>query len=167
MLGLKIKSKCPPISHLLFADDSILFSKALTQYCENIIEVLNTYIHISGQVVNLNKSSVFFSNNTPQAIREQLAELLQVPHIGTQDKYLGLPAMVQRSKKATFSLIKDKVSKKLSHWKRTYLLTSEREVLIKAVATTISIYSFSCFKLSDTLLDELHKMMINFWWGQK
>ena len=54
--GLKINSGCPSISHLLFADDSLLFSKASTQYCVNLMEVLNSYGRFSGQVVNLNKS---------------------------------------------------------------------------------------------------------------
>ena len=81
--GIRINSRCPTISHLLFADDSILFSKASIRHCENLLEVLNTYSQLSGQVVNLSKSSVFFSCNTPQQIRVQLANLLQVTHIGT------------------------------------------------------------------------------------
>ena len=63
----------------------------------------------------------------PQQIRIQLANLLQVSHIGTQDKYLGLPTIVQRSKKETFSSIKEKVNQKLSHWKRSLLSSSGRE----------------------------------------
>ena len=69
-------------------------------------------------MVNFNKSSIFFSCNTPQQIPESFAGLFQIPHIGTQDKYPGLLAVVQRSKKVTFNFIKDKVAKKLSHWKR-------------------------------------------------
>ena len=75
--------------------------------------------------------------------------------------------MVHRSKKMTFSMIKEKANKKLSHWKRTFLSVSSREVLIKAIRTVISIFTFSCFKLPDSHLDELHRLMGNFWWGQK
>ena len=40
-------------------------------------------------------------------------------------------------------------------------------MLIKAIGTAIPIYTLSCFKLPDTLLEELHRMMMNFWLGQK
>ena len=74
---------------------------------------------------------------------------------------------MHRSKKATFAYIKEKVHKKLQGWKRNMLLAGGRFVLIKAVGEAIPIYSLACFKLPDTLLDELHKMMVNFWWGQR
>ena len=63
--------------------------------------------------------------------------------------------------------IKEKVTKKLSQWKRSLLSSSGREVLIKVVGTAIPIYTLSCFKLLDSLLEEIHRLMINFWWGQK
>ncbi|QHO05742.1 putative mitochondrial protein [Arachis hypogaea] len=115
----------------------------------------------------MDKSSIFFSKNTPLPIRDQLAAILQVPHVGNQNKYLGLPAIVQRSKRATFHYIKDKVNQKLQHWKRSLLSPSGREVLIKAVATAVPLYTLSCFKLPETLLNELQRAMLQFWWGQK
>ena len=47
--GLRISSKCPSISHLHFADDSLLFSKASFQHCANVLEILNKYESFSGQ----------------------------------------------------------------------------------------------------------------------
>ncbi|XP_020967467.1 uncharacterized protein LOC110266792 [Arachis ipaensis] len=120
-----------------------------------ILRTLRNYEEISGQVVNMDKSSVFFSKNTLLPIRDQIATILQVPHVGNQNKYLGLPAIVQRSKRATFNYIKEKVNQKLQHWKRALLSPSEREVLIKAMATAVPLYTLSCFKLHETLLDEL------------
>ena len=43
--------------------------------------------------------------------------------------------------------------------------TGGREILIKVVGEAIPIYSLTYFKLPDSLLDDLHRMMTNFWWG--
>lgn len=47
------KANGPCISHLLFADDTFIF-----------LQLLNAYYAASGQKVNLQKSSVYFSANT-------------------------------------------------------------------------------------------------------
>ncbi|XP_016177721.1 uncharacterized protein LOC107620010 [Arachis ipaensis] len=167
IFGLRLNHRCARISHLFFADDSILFSWGSEGDCQNLLSILQVYEQVSGQVVNLDKSSVFFSNNTPIQTRDRLAEILQVPHVGNQNKYLGLPSVVQRSKRVTFNYIRNKVNKKLQHWKRALLFSSGREVLIKAVATAVPLYTLSCFKLPDTLMEDIQCFMLNFWWGQK
>ena len=47
------------------------------------------------------------------------------------------------------------------------LSNAGREVLIKVVAQAMPMYTISCFKLPDSLCNELNSMMSNFWWGQK
>lgn len=42
-----------------------------------------------------------------------------------------------------------------------------KEILIKALALAILTYTMSCFKMSDSLYDELTCMIRNFWWGKK
>ncbi|WOL16793.1 hypothetical protein Cni_G25581 [Canna indica] len=95
-----------------------------------------------------------FEEKMESRVRSNLAALLQVPHIGVQDSYLGLPLMVGRSKRAAYEYIKERVTKKLHHWKRS-LLSADGNVLIKAVGTAIPLYLLGCFKLLETLLDEI------------
>ena len=42
-----------------------------------------------------------------------------------------------------------------------------KEILIKVVAQAIPTYTLSCFKIPDTLCDELTSMIRNFRWGEK
>ena len=72
-----------------------------------------------------------------------------------------------RDKRNTFTSIKEKLEKKLAGWKEKMLSKVGLEVLIKAVVQAIPTYTMSCFKLPDSLCEELTSMIRNFWCGQK
>nr|XP_025670600.1 uncharacterized protein LOC112770462 [Arachis hypogaea] len=72
-----------------------------------------------------------------------------------------------RSKKAAFGAIKDKVRKRVEGWKRKLLSVGGRHVLIKAVGEAVPIYTLSCFKLHDSLLQKIHGILARLWWSQK
>lgn len=59
--GLQVCDGAPVISHLLFADDSMLYAQATPHDCLVIKHILDVYARASGQHVNLHKSSVVFS----------------------------------------------------------------------------------------------------------
>ena len=64
------------VSHLFFAYDSLLFCKATDCECRKLVEILELYEATSGQKVNMDKSSVFFSHNTPQEKRSEVIGIL-------------------------------------------------------------------------------------------
>lgn len=59
--GIKISSSSLCISHMFFADDTLIFLQATQQNCRNIVEIFQAYCAALGQHVSLNKSSVYFS----------------------------------------------------------------------------------------------------------
>ena len=71
--------------------------------------------------------------------------------------------MVGKSKRNIFAQLKQRVSKKLAEWKEKLLSSVGKEILIKAVAQAVPSYTMSCFKLPDTLCDELTGMVRQFW----
>jgi hypothetical protein len=52
------------LSHLFFADESLLFCRANFTELINLIQVLQTYERASGQQLNAAKIAIFFSRNT-------------------------------------------------------------------------------------------------------
>ena len=58
-----------------------------------------------------------------------------------------------------------KLAKKLAGWKEKLLSKAGKEVLIKVVAQAIPTYTMSCFKIPDSLCDEMTNLISNFWWG--
>jgi len=71
--------------------------------------ILATYEAASGQAISLPKSEIFYSRNTEVNLKNNITTILGVQAVLGTGKYLGLPSMVGRSKKATFNFIKDRV----------------------------------------------------------
>ena len=121
----------------------------------------------SSQQLNRVKTSFFFSSNTDQSVQEEIKRRFGAQVIRQHEKYLGLPLLVGRKKQNAFNDIKEELAKKLAGWKEKLLSKAGKEILIKAAAQAIPIYTMCCFKLPDTLCEELTSMIRNFWWAQK
>jgi hypothetical protein len=70
--GIKVAPSAPAVNHLLFADDSLLFSKGSSQEAEAVSNLLKSYCQASGQRINEEKSSIFFSKGSPQIRRDEV-----------------------------------------------------------------------------------------------
>ncbi|XP_057444455.1 uncharacterized protein LOC130736669 [Lotus japonicus] len=163
--GIKIARSAPVISHLLFADDNVIFARATTQEALTIKAILASYEQASGQVINLDKSMLSCSRNVPENRFHELKQLLNVKAVECYDKYLGLPTIIGKSKTQIFSFVKDRVWKKLKGWKEKSLSKAGREVLVKAVAQSIPSYVMSCFLLPDGICSDIEGMISRFYWG--
>ena len=155
------------ISHLFFADDSLLFCKVSSQKCQHLIDILRLYEAASGQKINTNKSSVFFSVNILEEKKIETLDILGLMQDSRHSKYLGFPSIIGKTKIEVFAGIKERVGRKLSGWKEKILSIGGREILIKVVAQVIPTYTMSCFQLPKGLCDEIESMTRKFWWGQR
>ncbi|KAL4277807.1 hypothetical protein GQ457_03G030430 [Hibiscus cannabinus] len=97
--GFKIKNRCPLLSHLMFADDCLMFSTADQRNCETILKVLEEFQKMTGQTINIPKSSVFFSPNLSDNLKSCLLSILGFDLMEEGSLYLGLPTIWGRSKK--------------------------------------------------------------------
>ena len=68
--GVKVCSGVPILSHLLFANECFSFCKIVHKETNCLNTILDKYGRASSQVINLDKSEVFFSTNTNQSLRQ-------------------------------------------------------------------------------------------------
>uniref|UniRef100_A0A8R7TQQ8 Reverse transcriptase domain-containing protein n=1 Tax=Triticum urartu TaxID=4572 RepID=A0A8R7TQQ8_TRIUA len=92
--GVKICSNAPAVSHLLFADDSMLLLKASSEEAAALRGVLDLYAQCSGQYINTEKSAVMFSPNMPAETQELVKQTIHIQSENWNEKYLGLSVHV-------------------------------------------------------------------------
>ena len=79
--GYPLCRNSPRLTHLLFADDSLLFCKATIEECQRVLDVLEVYGRCLGQQINRSKTTIFFNKSTSDDIRNQIKLALGVPEI--------------------------------------------------------------------------------------
>lgn len=94
LYGSKVCRTTPPISHLLFADDCLLFCKATSEECMKLRNILDNYRESSGQVINVNKTGIFYSKNVEIETRTRLSNILGVQRPLNTGRYLDLHSLV-------------------------------------------------------------------------
>lgn len=162
--GFRFSAHGNTISHLFFADDSVLFCRAEETEVACLKRILQRYELGSGQRVNLDKSSALFSPKCPAGLRQRLVDTIGVREQDGFGRYLGLQADFGASKKAVFEGIRKRLAAKLLGWSEQFLSQAGKEILIKAVALALPTYAMSCFKLPVSLCKEIEGDLANFWW---
>ena len=107
--GVSICCNGPKLTHLFFADDSLLFCRSTIHDCQKVMDILSSYEAVSGQRLNRDKTTLFFSKSTPGDMQRQIIEILGVTELQQYEEYLGLLAMVGRNKRASFDHLKQKI----------------------------------------------------------
>ena len=157
--GVSICRNGPRLTHLFFADDSLLFCRSSIAECQKIQDLLSSYESASGQQLNRSKTSLFFSKSTPADSIDQITTHLEIQVVKQYEKYLGLPTLVGRNKKASLRFIQERIWAKLQGWKEQLLFQAGREVLLKAVVQAIPTFAISCFKRLITLCNDIDQLI--------
>lgn len=97
--------------------------------------------------------------------KEQITQILGVHVVDSLDRYLGMPSVVGKSKQHIFSIIRERIWKRINGWGENTLSMPGREVLIKAVLQSIPTYIISCFLLPGHLIKSIEAAVRSFWWG--
>lgn len=112
----------------------------------------------SGQKVDLQKSSIFFSKNTQEEDQKKIVESMRIPKVVDLGRYLGVSSIHGRLKKESFAGLIDKIQNKLSGWKDIL-------VLAQSVLSAIPYYTMKTTLIPKGMIDSMEKMKRNFLWG--
>ncbi|KAL0926716.1 hypothetical protein M5K25_002960 [Dendrobium thyrsiflorum] len=104
------------VSHLLFADDVIIFANGAKNKVKMIMDVLKKFENTSGLNFNVKKSDFVTSTNMSQARINEIKNTTGFNHGLLPLKYLGIPLFKGRKRSFLFDDLISKVQKKLNAW---------------------------------------------------
>ena len=154
--GLQPSSHPLVYSHGQFVDDTIFMGKAEMKEARNQKQAINLYSSASGQLVNWNKSVVYFIN-TPIQRQNKIAKILGCSIWSLPSSYLGLPLGLKIPDSFWENLI-NKISKKLAGWKGILLSQAGKLTLLKACLQSIPTFALSLFKIPSKYADSIEKI---------
>ncbi|KAG6674481.1 hypothetical protein I3842_15G044700 [Carya illinoinensis] len=151
------------ISHLLFADDALIFCEADHNQVRLLKALLLCFEAASGLKVNFNKSEMVPIGGV-QHLR-QLANTLGCKIAALPMSYRGLPLGVASRAASVWDIVIEKVERRLAGWKRMYLSKGGRTILIKSTLSNLPTYYLSLFPIPTSVALRIEKLQRDFLWG--
>jgi hypothetical protein len=150
---------------LLFADDCVVFTEASQRGADRLKNILDIYSKGSGQMINRDKSAIFFSKNCSNDSKVEVRNRLDIHREALAEKYLGLPTFL-------LGVLQGRCLNTCLQELRGLLVAramgeascAGREVL-KSVAQAIPTCSMSCFLLPADTCKKMRQAIANYWWG--
>ncbi|KAE8726444.1 hypothetical protein F3Y22_tig00006886pilonHSYRG00006 [Hibiscus syriacus] len=152
------------ISHLQFADDTILFLWPDQDGLRNVKRILRCFELGSGLTINFTKSCLVGVGMEEDSVR-QLAAVRGCTVSRLPFKYLGIPMGVDPRRVSVWDPVIDKCRTKLSRWKSIFLSFVGRIVLINSVLSSLPLYYMSLYSVPKTVLWKIDKIRRDFLWG--
>ena len=159
----RVKGRSLAVSHLLFANDTLIFYDADLDQVLFLRMILIWFKAVSSLKINPGKSKL-----VPVGMVLNLDLLLNV--LGCKQgtfpmKYLDLPLGAKFKDKAIRNPILEKIERRLARWKRLYLSKGGRVTLIKSTLSNLPTYFLSLFPILAAVANRIEKLKRNFLWG--
>ncbi|XP_074278178.1 uncharacterized protein LOC141601774 [Silene latifolia] len=152
-------------SHLLFADDILLFGRSSEQNLCALQDTLLSFSSSSGQKINCLKSKIVFSKHTPIEEITMFEASLGIKSTKSLGTYLGFPLTWKKPKRSELQPILDAIQSKLANWKTQFLSKAGRLCLIKSTINAIPSHTMQCIRLPSSMLNDIDKTTRSFLWS--
>ncbi|KAK2654157.1 hypothetical protein Ddye_014013 [Dipteronia dyeriana] len=161
--GFCFDSNERPISHLQYADDTILFLEPNSEYLANARRILHCFKLVSGLKINFHKSCVVrVRKNGGEEF--DCAALFKCKEAKLSILYLGMPLGARPSSQPFWNSVMSHIKNQLAPWKIKYLSKGRRLALIKSVLESLPTYFMSVFQISVCVAKTIEKSQRSFFW---
>ena len=163
--GYRVGSIAPVVvSHLQFADDTIILCEKSWANIRAIRAILLLFEDLSGLKVNFSKS-LLVGINVHGSWLSEAASVLNCKIGSTPFVYLGLPIGGNPSRLVFWEPLISRIRSRLSGWKSKHLSLGGRLVLLKSVLSSLPVYALSFFKAPSGIVSSIESILNNFFGG--
>ncbi|GKU92387.1 hypothetical protein SLEP1_g6121 [Rubroshorea leprosula] len=162
--GIAIGQRGMNVTHLQFADDSIVFGEASDENIWAVKSVMRIFEMVSGLKVNFGKS-VLMGINVSEEWMSRTSSILNCKQGKLPCKYLGVPIGGKCRSIATWRPMIESFKKKLASWKNKFISLGGRITLLNSVLSSLPVFTMSVHLLPKGLILILDKIRRSFLWG--
>lgn len=160
-----VNRNLPSITHLLYADDLLLFMNADLNSAQTIVKIFGYLKDFAGLQINESKSKAYFSKHCENKM--EFHKILKIEEGQLPVEYLGLPfstnQLADKDCSRLFIIIRDK----FENWSSRLLSIAGRLELSHMVITAIIIYWIQTHNILELAIHKIEKMCANFIWKGK
>ncbi|KAL0292127.1 UNVERIFIED_CONTAM: hypothetical protein Sradi_7002100 [Sesamum radiatum] len=153
------------ITHLSYADDIIIFSNASRRSIRKLMVFLEDYQRISGQQINISKSSFTVSSRCPRSVQQRVHSITGFTHKQLPLTYLGAPLYKGNKKCILYDTLIAKMRSKLQGWAQSSLSHGGRLALIKSTLCSMPLHLIQVINPPKTIIHCIEQIMARFFWG--
>ncbi|XP_042961829.1 uncharacterized protein LOC122296285 [Carya illinoinensis] len=153
---------CITVSHLLFANDTLLFNDANQDHLRALRALLLCFEAVFGLGINLNKSEIVPVGSVSNIY--DLANIMGCKVSSLPMKYLGLPLEALHRSVSIWDGVIQKIETRLAGWKKIYLSKGGSVTLIKSTLSNLPTYFLSLFPIPMGVVKIIERIFRNFLW---
>ena len=161
--GIKVGYEEVSVSHLQFANDTIIFCESDMGQILNVKRVLRCFQVMYGLNINFLKSCIFEINVEMHTLMEWADKICYNVNV-LPSTYLGLPFGAKDNSVRMWESIVEKFERRLARWKSNLLSMGGRVTMIKFILACLPIYFMSLFRIPSIIKDKLIKIQKRFLW---
>jgi hypothetical protein len=151
------------LTHLQYADDTIVFLNHDDQSVYNAKFLLYCFENMSGLKINYEKSEVFVLSCSDEE-QNRVAAMFDCNNGSLPLKYLGIMVDNKHMSASDLSYIHLKVEKRIPTWQSVGLSSGGKMVLIESCLSSIPTYTMGIYHLQEEIHQKMDTARANFFW---
>ncbi|KAI0515950.1 hypothetical protein KFK09_008621 [Dendrobium nobile] len=164
-IGISVSARSPKVSHLVYADDILVFSEAKLESINLVKKIIMEFCDWTGQKVNFQKYGILFGKHVNKRKRRKICNIMEFKEL-QEFNYLGTKMALRRMKGSDFQFILDNALKKIGMWGSKLLSMAGKLNLINYVLLALPTFHTTLSLVPKRILLEIEKACRKFIWSK-